>query len=239
MPWSGNSAGPDVRPVKKEPRVRQALDGGSEYMHRHGKRAVFLLVGFALLLGSVGLHAPDGAELEVFDRVAAPDMVYHSATVGDESGLEALRRIYGEALTGFPGIQYMLLASVASEDVVAVRYGVEGVHNGDFRGLPPTGNTITWNHSAFARVECGQITEMWAEVDQLDRLRQFGVLVEEGPAARMAGLPAQPAATPQAADDPTSCDPQSPEDAVAIVDRLRTEVYNEGNLDVMPELFAE
>src|SRR5215204_5901474 len=167
MPWSGNSAGPDVRPVKKEPRVRQALDGGSEYMHRHGKRAVFLLVGFALLLGSVGLPAPDaaaqwarpeancaattpdenlalvrsfyeegvnGADLEVFDRVAAPDMVYHSATVGDESGLEALRRIYGEALTGFPGIQYMLLTSVADGDAVALRYGVEGVHTGEFRG---------------------------------------------------------------------------------------------------------
>jgi steroid delta-isomerase-like uncharacterized protein len=178
-------------------------------------------------------------DLEVFDTVAAPDVVYYGATVGDESGLEALKRIYGEALTGFPGIQYSFLTSVASEDTAAVRYFVEGVHKGDFRGLAPTGNTITWNHSTFARVECGQIIEMWAEVNQLDRLRQFGILTDEGPAARMAGAPAHPAATPEVASDSASCAAQSSEDAVAIVDRLRTEVYNEGNVDVMPEIVAE
>ena len=32
-----------------------------------------------------------------------------------------------------------------------LRFGVEGVHSGDFRGLAPTGKTITWNHSAFAQ----------------------------------------------------------------------------------------
>ncbi len=181
----------------------------------------------------------NGGDLEVFDGVAAPDVVYNGATVSDESGLEALKRIYGEALTGFPGIQYSFLTSVAGEDAVAVRYFVEGVHTGDFRGLAPTGNTITWNHSTFARVECGQITEMWAEVDQLDRLRQFGILAEEGPAAQMASAPAHPAATPEVASESASCPPQSSEDAVGIVERLRAEVYNERNLDVMPEIVAE
>ncbi|MCC2672480.1 MAG: hypothetical protein K0Q72_4952 [Armatimonadetes bacterium] len=181
----------------------------------------------------------NGGDLDVFDTVAAPDVAYYGATVSDESGLEALKRIYGEALTGFPGIQYSLLTSVASEDAAAVRYVVDGVHTGDFRGLAPTGNTITWNHSAFARVACGQITAMWAEVNQLDRLRQFGILTKSGPAARMAGAPAHPAATPDVARDRASCAPQSPEDVVAIVDRLRAEVYNDGNLDVMPEIVAD
>ena len=181
----------------------------------------------------------NGGDLDVFDTVAAPDVAYYGATVSDESGLEALKRIYGEALTGFPGIQYSLLTSVASEDAAAVRYVVDGVHTGDFRGLAPTGNTMTWNHSAFARVECGQITAMWAEVNQLDRLRQFGILAEAGPAARMAGAPAHPAATPEMARDRASCAPQSPEDVVAIVDRLRAEVYNDENVDVMPEIVAD
>ncbi len=181
----------------------------------------------------------NGGDLEVFDTVAAPDVVYAGATVGDESGIEALKRIYGEALTGFPGIQYSFLTSVVSDDTVAVRYAVEGVHNGDFRGLAPTGNTITWNHSAFARVECGQITEMWAEVNQLDRLRQFGILSEEGPAAQMASVPEHLAATPDVARVRASCDPQSPEDVIAVVDRLRTEVYNAGSVGAMPEIVAD
>lgn len=178
-------------------------------------------------------------DLDVFDTVVAPDIVYNGATVADESGLDALKRIYGEALTGFPGIQYALLTSVASGDAVALRFLVTGVHTGDFRGLQPTGDTITWNHSAFAHVACGQITEMWAEVNQLDRLRQFGTLAEDGPAARMAGAPAAPGATPVAAAAAGNCAPQSPEDVLAIVDRLRTEVYNAGNVEALPEIVAE
>jgi steroid delta-isomerase-like uncharacterized protein len=159
--------------------------------------------------------------------------------VGDESGLEALKRIYGEALTGFPGIQYTLLTSVANGDAVALRFGVEGVHSGEFRGLAPSGNTITWNHSAFAHVECGRISEMWAEIDQLDRLREFGLLTADGPAARMAGAVSPPVATPAMPVDSASCAPQSPEEMIAVIDRVRAEVYNAGNVDVMPEIFAE
>src|SRR5215211_5513381 len=179
------------------------------------------------------------ADLSVFDRVAAPDVVYHGATVGDESGLEALKRIYGEALTAFPGIQYTLLTSVADGNSVALRFGVEGVHTGEFRGLPPTGNTITWNHSTFVHVACGRISEMWAEIDQLDRLREFGILAAEGPAARMASAASHPAATPMMSAESANCAPQSPEETIVIVDRVRTEVYNAGNFDVMPEIFAE
>lgn len=180
----------------------------------------------------------NGADLSVIDRVAAPDVIYHGATVADESGLEALKRIYGEALTGFPDIHYTLLSSVADGDAVALRYDVQGVHTGNFRGLAPSGNSITWNHSTFAHVACGRISEMWAEIDQLDRLRKFGILAAEGPAARMAGGASGPAATPMMPAESASCAPQSAEETIAVVDRVRAEVYNTGNFDAMPEIFA-
>ncbi len=237
-------------------------------MHRHNKCAA-ILVALAMLLGSVGPPASAIAEgatpaaecrvttpaenltivrrffeegvnrgdLSLFDRGAAPDVAYHGATVGDESGLEALKRIYGEALTGFSDLHYTLRSSVAEGDAVALRFDVAGVHTGDFRGLAPTGNTITWNHSTFAHVACGRITEMWAEINQLDRLRGLGVLAVEGPAVRMAGAASRPAATPAA--DIASCDAQSPPETIAAVDRVRAEVYNTGNFDVMPEIFDE
>jgi hypothetical protein len=103
-------------------------------MYRSGKRAVMLVVGLTVLLGSVGPPTPvtaaqaatpvtecpvatsaenlevvrsffeegmNGADLSVFDQIAAPDIVYYGATVGDDNGLEAVKRIYGDALTGF------------------------------------------------------------------------------------------------------------------------------------------
>lgn len=181
----------------------------------------------------------NNADLAVFDTVAVPGIVYHGATVGEESGLEALKRTYGEALTGFPGIQYTLVSAVADADAVAVRFAVEGVHSGDFRGLAPTGAAITWTHAAFAKVECGKIAEMWAEIDQLDRLQQLGILVAEGPAARMAGAGMTPPATPAAPVGGADCAPLGPEETIALVDRVRAEVYNAGNFAVMPEIFAE
>jgi steroid delta-isomerase-like uncharacterized protein len=181
----------------------------------------------------------NGGDLSLFDRVAAPDIVYHGATVSDESALDALKRIYGEALAGFPGLQYTLRSSVAEGDAVALRFDVAGVHTGEFRGLAPSGKTITWNHSTFAHVACGRITEMWAEIDQLDRLREFGILAPDGPAARMVGASSRPAATPALPAKSASCAPPSAEETIAVVERVRTEVYNAGNLDVMPEIFAE
>ena len=55
----------------------------------------------------------------------------------------------------------------------------------------------------------------------------------------MAGSPASPAATPNAASEGASCAPQSPEDVLAVAERLRAEVYNDGNVDVLPEIVAE
>ena len=179
----------------------------------------------------------NSADLSLFDEVVAPDVIYHGATVGDETGLEALKRIYGEALTGFPGIQYTLLTSTTGPDAVAARYQASGVHSGEFRGLAPTGNPITWTHSTFAHVACGKIVEMWAEVSQLDRLRQFGALATEGPAPILAGENSS-AATPVAAAATAQCAPASPEELIAVADRVREEVYNEADLDAMPEIFA-
>lgn len=178
-------------------------------------------------------------DLSVFDEVIAPDAVYHAATVMDASGPDALKDIFDDLFAGLPGTQYTLLSSTASPDAVAVRYHASGVHSGEFRGFAPTGNTITWDQSTFVHVACGQISEMWSEVSQLDRLRQFGGLEADSAAARMVGdgaAAATPAASPVAETE--NCAPESPEDVLAVVDRVRAEVYNEGDFSVMPEIFA-
>jgi steroid delta-isomerase-like uncharacterized protein len=179
-----------------------------------------------------------GGDLSVFDEVAAPDVIYHSATVGEKTGVEDLKKTFDEAISAFTGLTYSLLSSAAGPDAIAVRYQAQGQHTVEFRKIAPTGNTVTWNHSAFAHVECGKIVEMWAQINQLDRLQQLGVLTTVGPAATMAGAPAS-SSTPVAASETESCAPESPEDVLAVVDKMRSEVYNGGNLDAMPEVFAE
>ena len=159
----------------------------------------------------------NGADLSVFDRVAAPDVVYSGATVGDErvGGAEADLRLKRWQV---PGIQYTLLTSVADGDAVALRFQCRGRAHRRVPGTGATGNTITWNHSAFAHVACGRITEMGRPRSTSSTGCEFGILVAKGPAARMAGA-ASPAATPAMPADSASCAPQSPEQTIAVVDR--------------------
>lgn len=180
----------------------------------------------------------NGGDVSVFDEVAAPDIIYHGATVGAKTSVEDLKSTYQEAIDAFDGLTYTLLSSTAGPDAVAVRYQAQGKHTGEFRKIAPTGNDITWTHSAIAHVECGKIVEMWAQINQLDRLKELGVLTTVGPAAMMAGAPAS-MATPVAASATESCAAESPEEVLAVVDKMRTEVYNDGNLDAMPEVFAD
>jgi steroid delta-isomerase-like uncharacterized protein len=179
-----------------------------------------------------------GGDVSVFDEVAAPDIIYYGATVGPKTSVEDLKKTYQEAIDAFDPLTYTLLSSTVGPDAVAVRYEVQGKHTGEFRKIAPSGNTITWTHSAIAHVECGKIVEMWAQINQLDRLNQLGVLTTVGPAALMVGAPVS-AATPIAASAAENCAPESPEDILAVVTKMRTEVYNDGNLDAMPEVFAD
>jgi len=107
--------------------------------------------------------------------------------------------------------------------------------------MAPTGKAMTWTQAAFADIRCGQIVEMWAEISQLDRLRQLGVLATEGPAAKMAGDGAPDVAadgTPGSASGATPCAAAGPEALRAVVERLRAEVYGEGDFQIMPEIFT-
>src|SRR5215212_1167813 len=224
MRCSGNLAGPNGRLVRIWHRRRQSIEGGKTRVHRNRQLAVLLLVGLTMLLGSVGPPAP------VIAAGATPTANCRATT--PEENLATVRSFYEEGVNGAD-------LSVFDRVAVALRYSVEGVHTGEFRGLAPSGKTITWNHSTFAHVACGRISEMWAEIDQLDRLQEFGILAAAGPAARMAGAASSPVATSVVPAESASCAPQSPEETIAVVDRARTEVYNARNFDVMPDLFAE
>ena len=232
-------------------------------MHRHGKRTV-MLVGLSMLLGSAGLPAPvtaaqvatptadcpattpaenlavvrsffeegmNGADLSVFDRVAAPDIVYYGATVGDESALDALKRIYGEALTGFP------VSSTPSSprSRMAMPSHFATCRGRAHRGFPGTGADRHHHLESRIRARCMRANHRDVGRDRSARpAAEFGILAAEGPATRMAGAASRPAATPMMPAESASCAPQSPEETIAVVDRVRAEVYNTGNFDVMP-----
>jgi predicted ester cyclase len=73
-----------------------------------------------------------------------------------------------------------ILDSVAEGDIVCVRLQETGTHNGEYRGLAPTGRKLSYLVAAFWRLAKSKIAEGWVIYDQLDFLDQLGVTKFQG-----------------------------------------------------------
>lgn len=65
---------------------------------------------------------------------------------------------------------------IAEDDLVAGRWTVSGTHEGEFEGIPPTGEEVEVPASGLFQVENGGIVEAWLTYDRLGLLQQIGVV---------------------------------------------------------------
>ena len=67
---------------------------------------------------------------------------------------------------------------IAEDDRVMVRWTSHGTHQGESRGLPPTGKQVTNSGINIFRIADGKIVEVWDIFDRLWVWQQLGVLPE-------------------------------------------------------------
>lgn len=65
----------------------------------------------------------------------------------------------------FPDLGLTVEEMVAEGDMVAVRFTARGTHQGEFLGVPATGNRVAWEVISVVRVACGKIAERWSQSD--------------------------------------------------------------------------
>lgn len=113
---------------------------------------------------------------ELLWELYAPDFVAHGVPGdrGDLTGREAIEQYFQGFRETFPDLQATVELLVAEDDLVAVRNTYTGTHEGEFMGVPATGETVTFVGEVFFRIEEGQISETWGLVDTLDVLQQLG-----------------------------------------------------------------
>ncbi len=76
----------------------------------------------------------------------------------------------------FPRYELFADDLLAEGDKVAVRARFAGVHKGDLQGIAPTGKAVALPFIIIYRIASGLIAEHWMSVDQLDLMRQLGVI---------------------------------------------------------------
>lgn len=117
-------------------------------------------------------------ELDVIDELCADEF---SVTINrkgtDESaiGTDGLQAIYEEYYAAFPDFHHEIDELVAEGDLVAVFMTSTGTHEGEFRGVGPTGNEIAIEENGLLRIRDGQIVDARPLSDMFGLFEQIGV----------------------------------------------------------------
>jgi steroid delta-isomerase-like uncharacterized protein len=78
--------------------------------------------------------------------------------------------------SAIPDLRVVVEDMIAEGDKVAVRYTLEGTHEGELFGVPPTGQRLSIKSISVERVSDGKIIEHWRVTDSLDMMQQLGVI---------------------------------------------------------------
>lgn len=117
--------------------------------------------------------------LEVLDEIIAEDSVDHGSFPGmPDTGPESYRAVYAASHAAFSDFHMEVHDMIAEGDNVAVRATVNGTHDGDFMGIPPTGKTISIEAVEIFGVKDGKITDRWGKPDRATLMEQLGLAPE-------------------------------------------------------------
>jgi C-1 hydroxylase len=83
---------------------------------------------------------------------------------------------------GFPDLESTIEDLIAERDKVVAHWRAQATHQGEYMGIPPTGNRVDFRGISIYRIEGGQIAESWSVSDLLSMMQQLGAIGELGPA---------------------------------------------------------
>lgn len=114
--------------------------------------------------------------VEVVDELVAEDFFNHAAPPDRQRGRQGLKDVVRMFEGAFPDFRYEVEDVIAEDEKVAVRDIFRGTHEGDFMGIPATGNRVTMEAIHIYRLCGGRLAEHWVARDDLGMMRQLGVI---------------------------------------------------------------
>src|SRR5215211_786904 len=119
--------------------------------------------------------------LDLLDELLAPDYVNHTLATPDlPTGPEGVKGVVSMFRSGMPDLKVVIEDMLAEGDKVATRYTLEGNHEGELFGGPPTGQRLSIKSMTVERVSEGKIRDHWRVTDSLEMMQQLGVVPEPG-----------------------------------------------------------
>jgi len=115
-------------------------------------------------------------DFEAYKEVVSPEYVcyFPSATIEPVSR-EGVIEFDKMIIKGFPDNSWTIEEKFAVGDKVITRWIYKGTHEGEFMGIPPTGNKVELGGILISRIENGKIVEEREDYDMLGWMMQLGM----------------------------------------------------------------
>ena len=113
------------------------------------------------------------SNLEVVDEIFDRYVSHQPDGSVLERGPEDVKRFVGEFRSAFPDLRMSSEEQIAEGNRVVSHGTIRGTHQGEFRGMAPTGEEVAIEGMAVFRFsEEGKVVESWDSYDQLSLMRQ-------------------------------------------------------------------
>ncbi len=111
-----------------------------------------------------------------FMEATTPDYVYYSPSANPnpmsrEDAVESVKALW----KSFPDVSFYIEELIAEDDRLTTRFVFRGTHEGEFMGIPATGNKIEVSGIIISRIENGKFVEEWEEMDIMGLMVQLGM----------------------------------------------------------------
>jgi steroid delta-isomerase-like uncharacterized protein len=115
--------------------------------------------------------------IELLDELLAPDYINHSPATPDlPTGPEGVKGVVSMFRSAMPDLKVIIEDMIAEGDKVVTYYTLEGTHEGELFGVPPTGQRLSITSITVERVSGGKIRDHWRVTDELGMMQQLGVI---------------------------------------------------------------
>jgi steroid delta-isomerase-like uncharacterized protein len=114
--------------------------------------------------------------LDVVDELYASEYVYTSPGSPELRGPEGFKQLVRMLRAAFPDLRFTPEELIAEGESVVSRWTGRGTHQGEFKGIPPTGKQVTVTGIVIHRIADGKFVEDREELDALGLLQQLGAV---------------------------------------------------------------
>jgi predicted ester cyclase len=160
----------------------------------------------------------DAHDVEALAALVSPDIVRDSPR-GDDTGVDEMVASFDYFFSVFPDLNTTVNLVLVDAPLAAIHYTTTGTQAVPFADTEPSGELVTWDGMYLITVECGKISQLWSQVDQLSQRNQS------------TSIPATPVAAAEGGT-PDACPALTDETAQALMDTWYHDVWT-GDLEVL------